>query len=91
MDTAECIASNTCPVCSKQHSGVSARRGLQAHLKRPLDDAHILWFKTQYKDAFPRPGGNMRLKQAVTEQTIVEAIKTTFGAEWAARVSIDCN
>jgi hypothetical protein len=84
----ECIARNECPVCHVPRRGVlDPRKALQEHLRRATDAEHKMWFEAHYKACFPH-GGNKIGRPAVTEERIKQAIRTTYGEEWAGRVTI---
>lgn len=84
----QCCVLNICPLCrDKPRTGVAARRALQEHLKRPINEAHKLWRAERYHQIFKR-GGNTKTQEPITDRTIIQAIERTFGSEWACRISV---
>jgi hypothetical protein len=87
-DCSECISRNECPVCHVARKGLlNPRKALQEHLRRATDAAHKMWFEASYKQYFVH-GGDKIHRPPVSEKTIKEAIRATYGEEWAGRVTI---
>jgi hypothetical protein len=89
LSDAEYIEQNECPVCKNgpRKGKINPRRALQEHLRSSADPAHLMWKQQHYAQHF-KHGGATTPKAEVTAQVVVEAIRCTFGEQWAQKIAL---
>lgn len=89
MSDAEYIECNTCPICRNgpRKGKINPRRALQEHIRSSRNPAHIMWKQRHYARHF-KHGGAKTPETEVTAQDVIDAVKSAFGEQWAAKTVV---
>jgi hypothetical protein len=90
MDDSECIANHLCPVCREpRHATLDPRKAVREHIRRmsKTSAAHKVWYDQHFATHFKHGGAKIK-KQEPTVQDVKDAIRCSFGEEWASRVEL---
>lgn len=90
MSDSDYIALHVCPVCKKERNAtLDPRKAVREHIRRlsKTSAAHKMWYDLHFATHFKHGGLKIPVPET-TEKDVIDAIKSSFGEDWASRVQI---